>query len=289
MFQIQDKENIYKQNQKAKYRNSVKEKNNGINHMGNSKYTSDKNLKMNINDVDLNNINNKLFFSSKKINGFVPKEEIQPISMNNYYQMEEREIKPLKSKDILNCKNPFGIRDVTYKKSNTFKEIDDSLFYKTDTDFAKRNSAKIVINRDEKPIGGNKINYNELFGQDGELKFEGDPFGGAKQFETKKDKINNISKSSKIKKKPIYDARKAIEEAKIKENKKLGEKEEKHDKFRQFLKEIKKINCNNNKISNSENTNKKEENVKIMKRYSENINFECGEKINGINIIEPKI
>ena len=289
MFQIQDKENIYKQNQKAKYRNSVKEKNNGINHMGNSKYASDKNLKMNINDVDLNNINNKLFFSSKKINGFVPKEEIQPISMNNYYQMEEREIKPLKSKDILNCKNPFGIRDVTYKKSNTFKEIDDSLFYKTDTDFAKRNSAKIVINRDEKPIGGNKINYNELFGQDGELKFEGDPFGGAKQFETKKDKINNISKSSKIKKKPIYDARKAIEEAKIKENKNLGEKEEKHDKFRQFLKEIKKINCNNNKISNSQNTNKKEENVKIMKRYSENINFECGEKINGINIIEPKI
>ena len=57
MFQIQDKENIYKQNQKAKYRNSVKEKNNGINHMGNSKYASDKNLKMNINDVDLNNIN----------------------------------------------------------------------------------------------------------------------------------------------------------------------------------------------------------------------------------------
>ena len=41
----------------------------------------------------------------------------------------------------------------------------------------------------------------------------------AKQYETNKDKINNISKSSKVKKKPIYDARKAIEEAKLKQEK----------------------------------------------------------------------
>jgi len=139
--------------------------------------------------------------------------------MNAYFQMEEREIKPLKTKDILNCKNPFGIRNTAYKKSNTFKEIKGILNTEKDNLFNKRNSANL-INRDEKPIGGNKINYDELFGEDGELKFEGDPFGGAKQFETKKDmeKINNISKSSKIKK-PVYDARKAIEEAKLKEKK----------------------------------------------------------------------
>ena len=279
------------QNNKKKYRYSLPESNNGINTQRDSrKFISDKNFKFQIKNMDLNNINNKLFYSSKKINGFVPNEEIYPKSMNNYYQLEEREIKPLKTKDILNCKNPFGIREVTYKKSNTLKESNENLFSKTENIFYKRNSAKI-INRDEKPIGGNKINYNELFGQNGELIFEGDPFGGAKQFETKKDKINNISKSSKIKKKPIYDARKAIEEAKIKEEKEknIGEKEEKHNKFREFIKEMKKINSNINKNDNKDNSNKnKDKELDLKKRYSENINSKVVNKINGININEPK-
>ena len=288
-FKIEDKENCFNQNKNK--RNSLNEKNNGINtHREKSKFISDKNLRMNINDIDLNNINNKLFYSSKKINGFVPNEEINPKSMNNYYELEEREIKPLKTKDILNCKNPFGIRDNKYKKSNTFKEIKENIFYQTDNIFFKRNSAKI-INRDEKPIEGNKINYNELFGEDGELKYEGDPFGGAKQYETNKDKINNISKSSKVKKKPIYDARKAIEEAKLKQEKnKEGKEKEKHNKFREFLKEMKKINCNNNDVKNIENKKTKERlnDLNLLKRYSENINYKVEEKINGININELK-
>ena len=288
-FKIEDKENCFNQNKNK--RNSLNEKNNGINtHREKSKFISDKNLRMNINDIDLNNINNKLFYSSKKINGFVPNEEINPKSMNNYYELEEREIKPLKTKDILNCKNPFGIRDNKYKKSNTFKEIKENIFYQTDNIFFKRNSAKI-INRDEKPIEGNKINYNELFGEDGELKYEGDPFGGAKQYETNKDKINNISKSSKVKKKPIYDARKAIEEAKLKQEKnKEGKEKEKHNKFREFLKEMKKINCNNNDVNNIENKKTKERlnDLNLLKRYSENINYKVEEKINGININEQK-
>ena len=117
--------------------------------------------------------------------------------------------------------------------------------------------------------------------------FEGDPFGGAKQFETKKDKINNISKSSKIKKKPLYDARKAIEQAKIKEEINFEEKKEKNNKFREFIKEMKKINCNINKNDNKENSNKNKE-LDINKRNSENVNSEVDEKINGINIYEPK-
>ena len=290
-FKIEDKENCFNQNKNK--RNSLNEENNGINtHREKSKFISDKNLRMNINNIDLNNINNKLFYSNKKINGFVPNEEINPKSMNDYYELEEREIKPLKTKDILNCKNPFGIRDNKYKKSNTFKEIKENIFYQTDTLFSKRNSAKI-INRDEKPIVGNKINYNELFGEDGELKYEGDPFGGAKQYETNKNKINNISKSSKVKKKPIYDARKAIEEAKLKQEKnKEGKEKEKHNKFREFLKEMKKINCNNNDnaVKNIENKKTKERmnDLNLLKRYSENINFKVEEKINGINIFEPK-
>jgi hypothetical protein len=254
-----------------------------------SKFFSDKNLKMQINNIDLNNINSNMFHSNKKLNGFVPDEEIDQKSTNTYYLMEEREIKPLKTKDILNCKNPFGIREPQYKKSNTFKEVKDNLFYQTDILFYKRNSAKL-INRDEKPIGGNKINYNELFGEDGELKFEGDPFGGAKQFETKKDKdkINNISKSSKINKKPIYDARKAIEEAKIKEGKNGERKDkEKHNQFREFLKEMKKINYNDIENKN-DNKIKKDNELKITKRYSENINYEVEEKMNGIKLLKAE-
>ena len=275
-FKLEEKENILYQNKKTKYRNSLNI-NNGFNiRKGNTRYISDKTLKQQINDIDLNNINNNLFYSSKTINGFVPNEEMYPISMNTYYQMDEREINPLKSKDILNCKNPFGLREVAYKKSNTFKEITENIFSES-IPFIKRNSTKI-INRDERPICGNKINYNELFGKDGELMFDGDPFGGAKQFETKKDKITNISKSSKIKKKPVYDARKAIEEAKLKEEKKEKNEKEKSNKFREFVKEMKKINCNNIKGEDS----------KLMKRFSENINFEFEEKLNGINIYEPK-
>ena len=289
-FKIEEKENIFNPNNKSKYRNSLNMGNNLINsRKEKSKFFSDKNLKMQINNIDLNNINSNMFHSNKKINGFVPDEEIDQKSTNTYYLMEEREIKPLKTKDILNCKNPFGIREPQYKKSKTFKEVKDNLFYQTDILFYKRNSAKL-INRDEKPIGGNKINYNELFGEDGELKFEGDPFGGAKQFETKKDKdkINNISKSSKINKKPVYDARKAIEEAKIKEGKNGERKDkEKHNQFREFLKEMKKINYNEIENKN-DNKIKKDNELKITKRYSENINYEVEEKMNGIKLLKAE-
>ena len=271
---------------------------NGINsNRDKNRFVSDKNvkkkfmreessyLKMQIIDIDLNNIGgNKLFYSSKNINGFNPNGEICDKEINNYNQNEEREIKPLKTKDILNCKNPFGIRGSTYKKSNTLKESPKKIF---DTQNFLGNSSKI-INRDEKPIGGNKINYNELFGQDGEIKFEGDPFGGARQFETNKDKINSIKKASN-KKKPIYDARKAIEEAKLKEEKNGKDKEKdnknKHNQFREFLKEMKKININKDKENNK---NSIEKDINIMKRNSENIPYLIKDKINGINIYDDK-
>ena len=215
-FNLEEKdiENFFS-NDIKKYRYSLNEVSNkmpnGINNnREKTKFISDKNvkkrltreessyLKKQIIDSDLNNIhNNRKLYSSKNINGYYPNEEIYEKEVNNYYQMEEREIKPLKTKDILNCKNPFGLRDSTYRKSNTFKESPKKIFSSQNTSSnpskTKLNSSK-MINRDEKPLGGNKINYNELFGQDGEIKFEGDPFGGAKQFETNKDKINNIKK-----------------------------------------------------------------------------------------------
>ena len=106
------------------------------------------------------------------------------------------------------------------------------------------------LDRNERPIGGSKnLDYNAMFGEGGE--FNGDPFGGSKQIrnnnrnENNKEK-NKIHRNSKVnntnnKKKPVYDARKAIEEAKLKEAKEG--KKEKPSAFREFLKEMKKISA----------------------------------------------
>ena len=131
------------------------------------------------------------------------------------------------------------------------------------------------LDRNERPIGGIKnIDYNAMFGEGGE--FDGDPFGGAKQVEKnnkkEKNKINH-NNNNLTKKKPVYDARKAIEEAKLKEAKEG--KKEKPSAFREFLREMKKIsaeektqhNETNNNIENNNNNfnskmNKKNKNSK---------------------------
>ena len=140
------------------------------------------------------------------------------------------------------------------------------------------------LDRNERPIGGSKnLDYNAMFGEGGE--FNGDPFGGSKQIrnnnrnENNKEK-NKIHRNSKVnntnnKKKPVYDARKAIEEAKLKEAKEG--KKEKPSAFREFLKEMKKIsaeekaqahnetnpdlyNIEHNKKNKNKNINQKENN-----------------------------
>ena len=152
------------------------------------------------------------------------------------------------------------------------------------------------INRDEKPVGGGKkIDYEAIFGEEGELHFEGDPFGGAKQFETNKNRIHCKSNTI-VRKKPVYDARKAIEEAKLKEANEC--KKEKHTEFRDFLKEMKKIskeeklknNNNNIKVNINDKNNKDDINKKsyesfvYKKSYSESITVNEKEIINGNNI-----
>ena len=116
------------------------------------------------------------------------------------------------------------------------------------------------LDRNERPLaGGKKIDYNAMFGEGGG-EFEGDPFGGAKQYETSnKDKVKNVNahKSNTIKKKPVYDARKAIEEAKLKEAKEG--KKEKPSAFREFLREMKKISAEEKAGHNETNTDLKNE------------------------------
>ena len=138
--------------------------------------------------------------------------------------------------------------------------------------------------RNERPLGGNKnIDYQAMFGEGRE--FEGDPFGGAKLNENninnninkEKPKINRNNKINinNAKKKPVYDARKAIEEAKLKEAKEG--KKEKPSAFREFLREMKKIsaeekaqhNETNHNINNTENNTNKISTKKIKEKKPE--------------------
>ena len=295
------------------------------NYKGKRKFVSDKKLnfskeinkifKNDINNIDLNNINSHKLLKKEK-----EKEEI-----NVYQQREERPIKPLKTNDILNCENPFGLRDNNIKKTNTYKPQNNfrnsfqysNQFNNQSNQYQKRNTIKskmpyrdldennlqnneteeygyynssktnrnYFLNRDEKPIGGNKIDYEALFGSKGEINFKGDPFGGAKQFETDKSKIMlNKSNATTVRKKPkYYDARKAIEEAKIKEAKEG--KKEKHTEFREFLKEMKKISTEEKLKNNEKNQNKKDNSILDMKKsYSESINQNGKEIFNGKDI-----
>ena len=144
-------------------------------------------------------------------------------------------------------------------------------------------SSQKKLDRNERPlVGMQKIDYNAMFGEGGN-DFEGDPFGGAKQYESNKDKAKNFHKSNTIKKKPVYDARKAIEEAKQKEAKEG--KKEKPSAFREFLREMKKISAEEKASHNETNT----ENIKNEKKTKNN-NYKNKNEINTeSNIIENKI
>jgi len=323
------------------------------NEINNVKYISDKNLRINyikeenkkfkkeINNIDLNNINNQLIYGNKENNKYSKKDEnFKKSSTNIYQQREERPIKPLKNNNILNCENPFGLRDNNFQKNKTYKQpnnfrnslqfynrlnnnqynqyekryetggsidnryieekkphIDDD---SNEYGYNRIKSQQIknnILNRDEKPIGRG-IDYDAMFGEEGEINFEGDPFGGVKQFETNKNKKFNKSNSTAGRKKPVYDARKAIEEAKLKEAKEAKEgKKEKHSEFREFLKEMKKISkeeklknkkCDNinkddKKVKNGI-TNKNNDSFDYRKCVSESMNKYDKEISNGNNI-----
>jgi len=247
-----------------------------------------KKLKIEINDMDLNNINNKITNYIKENNRNYKKS-----STNIYHQKEERPIKPLNRSNIMNCDNPFGTRENNFQKTHTLgqprncrnsmqnineynkyhkkntvdhrnKESnrqsngnDDNQDFRRNRIYSGRNNK--FVNKDDKPVGGGKkIDYEAMFGDGSNIKFEGDPFGGAKQFETNKSKIHQKSNSVAVRKKPIYDARKAIEEAKLKEAKEG--KKEKHNEFRDFIREMKKMSKNEKNLNktkkNGNNYNK---------------------------------
>ena len=117
------------------------------------------------------------------------------------------------------------------------QNINQENFENNKNNYISNNSNKNYSSYDERPIGGNKIDYNAMF-DDNNNNFEQDGFGGANQEINLKKKI--IKKNSP-RKKPVYDARKAIEEAKIREAKEG--KKEKPSAFREFVKEMKKLSA----------------------------------------------
>ena len=210
----------------------------------------------------LSNFSNRNIINNSNINKNI--QIYNPYNQNNQYQKRYTMKGNIKLKEQNEEKEKYGYDRAVSDKNNDYGYI---------------------FNRDEKPIGGSKkINYEKIFGEDGDINFDGDPFGGVKQFETNKNKIHNKSNSTATRKKPIYDARKAIEEAKLKEAKEG--KKEKPSAFREFLREMKKIsaeekaqhNETNHNIENNSNKNntkkvkeKKELKEKYMKLYGKKI------------------
>ena len=219
------------------------------------------------NDMNLNNDN----YSNSNI---APNQKV-------FYKEDERPIKPMKNNNFMNSQNPFGLSENGFPEDHTYNmnnnnnkrksqrtKIKRNKINKNENNLNKNNEEEkqqqiinqdnfeennnIIINNnfnnnknyasyDERPIGGNKIDYNAMF-DDNNINIEADGFGGANQ----QININNINKKKIIKKnspkkKPVYDARKAIEEAKLREAKEG--KKEKPSAFREFVKEMKKLSA----------------------------------------------
>ncbi len=125
------------------------------------------------------------------------------------------------------------------------------------------------LNYDDRPIGVKKIDYKEMFA-DGK-NFEGDAFGGMSQeININQSQKRVIKAKNSPRKKPVYDARKAIEEAKLREAKEG--KKEKPSAFREFVREMKKMSAENKdgQVSNSENSPKNgngNNNAQKLKKY----------------------
>ena len=290
------------------YKEKIKHKS-GNNLKNKCRKEENKKLKKEINNIDLNNIQNQIPYNNIDNNINYKKSSY---NLNNH--REERPIRPLDRDNIFNSENPFGVRLNRSQKERTLhnkKRLQNSMLYinnynyndksnknrkenkeangddSHEYEYNRVNSVKFntrrninILNKDDKPVRGGKIfDYEEIFGKGGEINFKGDPFGGAKQFETNKSKIHhNRANSTALRKRPIYDAKKAIAEAKIKEEKE-GNKE-KHTQFRDFLKEIKndtkKENLNkkkkytHNKIN--KNNYRNNNSMEIKNSYNESIN-----------------
>ena len=191
-----------------------------------------KNLNENINEIDNNNFNNELDYENYVNNNIenesnnIVSENYENISQsNNIYKEDERPIKPMKNSNFMNTQNPFGLSEsgfpedhkynnakknypknkIRRNKNNSNKNIKQNINEEEEKQIMNQdnfeeinayniNNNKNYSNYDDRPIGGNKIDYNAMF--EGNNNIEADGFGGANQ------QINiNINKKKNCKKK----------------------------------------------------------------------------------------
>ena len=252
------KEKSQRKNKKQNYNNKE------INNNNIPEFESENNLDSNYNEEYENN---EMNLNNNNYNNIIPNNQ------KIIYKEDERPIKPMKNNNFMNSQNPFGLAEDGFPEDHTYNTNNNNIKKKSQRTKIKRNKMNkndnnnieeekqqqiinqdnyeennnnININKnyssyDERPIGGNKIDYNAMF-DDNNINIEADGFGGANQ----QININNINKKKIInknspKKKPVYDARKAIEEAKLREAKEG--KKEKPSAFREFVKEMKKLSA----------------------------------------------
>ena len=170
-----------------------------------------------------------------------PKSKIKRNTTNNQKKIPNQNINndiPSSFSHLLNQNEEESKSDLQYKENQNKNNINDNQY-----------------NYDERPIGVKKIDYKAMFAE-GQY-FEGDAFGGMNQeININQNQKKIIKNKNSPRKKPVYDARKAIEEAKLREAKEG--KKEKPSAFREFVREMKKMSAENKEaqVSNSENSPK---------------------------------
>ena len=296
------KEKSQRKNKKQNYKNKDNNSSNIPEFESENNLDSNYNEEYENNEMNLNNDNYNNNQNNQKI----------------IYKEDERPIKPMKNNNFMNSQNPFGLAENGFPEDHSYNINNNNIKKKSQRTKIKRNKInkndinnneeekqQQIINQDnyeennnninsnnnmnknyssydERPIGGNKIDYNAMF-DDNNINIEADGFGGANQ----QININNVNKKKIIrknspKKKPVYDARKAIEEAKLREAKEG--KKEKPSAFREFVKEMK-------KLSAEEKAGKMGENSPKLSHKSSKVNnqIKVDTNIKNNNYIEENI
>ena len=200
-------------------------------------------------------------------NGFPEDHNYYNNNYNNINNQRRQENKKTKVKRNNENKKQYTNHKQLYQEEEE-KQIQEqeNISSNNDSNFNK-NINNQYINYDERPIGKKKIDYNAMFAEG--QNFEGDGFGGLNQ-ETNPNPNQKkiIKKKNSSRKKPVYDARKAIEEAKLREAKEG--KKEKPSAFREFVKEMKKMSADEkaSQSQNNENSSKNNNNsFQKIKKY----------------------
>ena len=245
-----------KANSNYKFNNQEEEKNDNYNYIENNNINIEKINCLDADDRPIkpmkigNNINIDNPFGKRNNDIYYSPNHYNKVNISNNEYKKKESIK----QKILNTNN----------KIDTIENIiDDEEFtieihrIKNNQEETPKNNNKIIEYKDifgthkkgeDQPICGNKkIDYEQLFKNE-ENYFYKNPIN-----ENKKRNIKNLQ-HEKPKKKVIYDARKAIEEEKLKKENQV--KKEKPSSFREFLKEMKKVSNEDKKNKEKKNINK---------------------------------